>query len=423
MLVAYRRDIEPAPGLAFARFLWQWHQLGDRAHGTDHERRLSESLAMLEGLALSFAELETRILPARMADFRPSALDQLLATGTHVWVGAGAVSSRDGRVVLMRRASAATFIESPDPEAIAQRSDLERALLALLQTRGAVFFPELVTRLGAPSARVAEALWALVWAGLVTNDTLLPLRALGRFGDDSDAALVRTMAGRWCLVQELLPEGAEPVGTMPRATARALALAQRYGLAARELVLAEGGSPAGLYDSLRVLEDHGRLRRGYYLADLGPAQFALPGVVDRLREAGRAPPSGAVVLLAATDPAQPWGGVLAWPETVDSALNPRRQIGAAVALQAGEPLFWIAPKGDRIVTFPAARASDSVAVQAFRTLVSFAASLPARTLTVAEIDGASPRATRLEALLRAAGFTPDYRGMTLIAPTTPVAAS
>ncbi len=422
MLVAYRRDIEPAPGLAFARFLWQWHHLGDRAPSTDHERRLTEVLAMLEGLALSFAELETRVLPARMADFRPAALDQLMATGTHVWVGAGAVSSRDGRIVLMRRASAATFVEPPEGDAIAARPDLERALLVLLQTRGAVFFPELVQRLGAPFARVAEALWALVWAGLVTNDTLLPLRALGGFGDDSDAALVRTMAGRWSLVSELLVEAHAREGPAAAALDRALAIAQRYGLAARELALAEGGSTAGLYDALRLLEDHGRLRRGYYLADLGPAQFALPGVVDRLREAGRAPSSGAILLLAATDPAQPWGGVLTWPETVDPDLHPRRQIGAAVALQAGDPLFWVAPKGDRIVTFPAARASDTVAVQAFRTLVAHAANLPARTLTVTDLDGASPRVTRWEALLRAAGFTSDYRGMTLLAPTTPVVA-
>ena len=174
------------------------------------------------------------------------------------------------------------------------------------------------------------AIWDLVWAGEVTNDSLAPLRSLlagggitppkrrsARRGPARPTRLTRlgppAAAGRWSLVAPLL----EPTPTPTEAAhAQATQLLERYGVITRETVLAEGvvGGYASVYPVLKVLEERGRCRRGYFVAGLGAAQFALPGAVDRLRNARADQPGdlddAAPIGLAATDPAQPYGASL-----------------------------------------------------------------------------------------------------------------
>ena len=137
----------------------------------------------------------------------------------------------------------------------------------------------------------------------------------------------------------------------------ALQLVERHGVVTREAVLAEGvvGGYAGVYGVLKVLEERGQVRRGYFVSGLGAAQFALPGAVDRLRQVRehtdeRSGVVAAPVVLTATDPAQPFGAALTWPETNG---HPARTGAALVVLRDGVPLAWYDRRSFHLVTFAA----------------------------------------------------------------------
>src|SRR5690606_33756614 len=121
---------------------------------------------------------------------------------------------------------------------------------------------------------------------------------------------------------------------------------------------------AGVYPVLKALEERGQVRRGYFVAGLGAAQFAAPGAVDRLR-AERKPDDDEPLVLAATDPAQPFGASLPWPE---SPGRPARAAGALVVLAGGECLAYVERGGHRVVRFPAA-SDDHRWVDALAALV------------------------------------------------------
>jgi ATP-dependent Lhr-like helicase len=293
-----------------------------------------------------------------------------------------------------------------------------------LAERGALFWPDLVRAAGtAEETVVLGALWDLVWAGEVTNDTLAPLRAsLGGAarrrssrGRPRPGRLTRlgppAGAGRWSLVAPLLEPSPPPT---QRAHARARAMLERYGVVTREAVLAEGmeGGFAGVYGVLKAMEESGSVRRGYFVAGLGAAQFALPGAVDRLLSERREaiadelrPPSPPVVL-AATDPANPYGATLPWPA---SAGRPSRVAGAHVVLVDGEPAVFVERGGKRLVTFEAAHRSD-VWVDA---LVSLVKEGRVSRLVVQQIDGEPAANSPWAGVLRANGFGEGYRGLTL----------
>ena len=298
-LAALRKEVEPVDAAAFARFLPAW-QGADRPHGGPDA--LTRTLERLQGAAIPASILERDVLPARVQGFRPADLDALTASGDLVWIGAGALGTDDGRVTLLFRDRAAALAPAPGESPAGPLHDAIRAQLA---NRGASFWPDLVQAAGtADPTVVLRALWDLVWAGEVTNDTLAPLRAFGR----SSRRVPRTPArprpgalrqagppagaGRWSLVADLTSP--PPTNPTTRAIARAERLLDRYGVVTREAVLAEGtpGGFAGIYPVLRTMEESGTARRGYFVAGLGAAQFAMPGAVDRLREA-REP--GAVV--------------------------------------------------------------------------------------------------------------------------------
>jgi ATP-dependent Lhr-like helicase len=325
-----------------------------------------------------------------------------------------------------------------------------RALLDVLAHRGAVFWPELVQAVasaGLPydEVSVLAALWDLVWDGLVTNDTIAPLRALvsGRPGRAAardrrpgrpprPGRLARlgppAGAGRWSLVAPLLEPRPAPTEA---AHARATQLLERYGVLTREAALGEGqeGGFAGVYPVLRALEERGQVRRGYFVAGLGGAQFALAGAVDRMRTfrdqgdelagstgagddpASSAEPAGSArsMVLAATDPAQPYGAALPWPDRAEGASGrPARVSGAHVVLSAGRPVVFVERGAHKLVTFPAIEIVDDWPL-ALRRLADRGRY---RSLEVRAVDGLPVR-ERVEVAdaLRAAGFVEGYRGL------------
>ena len=416
-LAALRREVEPVEQRAFARFVAEWTGVGSDRRGLDH---LVETIAQLQGAAIVASTLERDVLPLRVRGFRGVDLDSLCTAGELVWVGAGALGSNDGRIRLFYPDQLALLVDSwerPDPP----EGDLHDRLRAHLAQRGASFWTPL--RSAAPEATEAEvlgALWDLVWAGEVTNDSLAPLRAyLGGGGARPARTAPRARprpgrlnrvgppagAGRWSLVSSLTASPApSPTASMH---ALAMLMLDRHGVVTRESVAAEGvrGGYAAVYAVLKVLEERGQCRRGYFVDGLGAAQFALPGAVDRLRAA--LPAADDVVALAATDPSQPYGASLTWPDTEG---RPARTANAVVVLSSGVPLVWFDHSARHVVTFPGASA-DARWAEALTALVKDGR---LRSAEVRKVDGAAVDPAGVwAASLRAAGFEEGYRGWVL----------
>jgi ATP-dependent helicase Lhr and Lhr-like helicase len=424
-LASLRREVEPVEPDAYARFLTQWHGIPGERRGLE---ALVEALGLVQGAPLVASSLERDVLPLRVRGYRSADLDELCTAGEIVWVGAGSIGANDGRVRLFfadQLPLLAPSIETIEPPT----GEVHDAIRALLAQRGASFSTQL--RAAAPTATEAElltALWDLVWAGEVTNDTLAPLRAViggARTKPSATRAPARgrprpgrltrigppAAGGRWSLVAPML----HPIPTPTEAAhAAARQMLERYGVVTREAVLAENvvGGYSGVYGVLKVLEERGQVRRGYFVAGLGAAQFSVPGAVDRLRSVREAPDADlhpelvpAPVVLAATDPAQPFGATLPWPQ---SPGRPARSVGALVVLWQGEPLVWFDRRSHHLVTFPRAAATH-VWADALATLVKDAR---ARTVEVRKVDGdpVDPR-TPLGQVLRDAGFVDSYRGL------------
>jgi ATP-dependent Lhr-like helicase len=422
-LARLRREVEPVPTEALARFLPAWQGVGSRATGVN---RLLEVVTQLEGYPLPASILERDVLAARVAGYAPRLLDELGAGGEVVWIGRGPIGRDDGRVALFRRERAellasAGALESGDRPAGA----LHDAIRQQLGRRGATFFGALRANVADPGSEEAllDALWDLVWSGEVTNDTLAPLRALSlprsrsrgtRPGRPAGTGPPRA-AGRWSLVADLVGEGRSPT---ERSHAQALALLERHGVVTREAVLAEGlaGGFASVYPVLKAMEEAGRARRGYFVAGLGAAQFALPGAVDRLRAAREAGADGGpeILLLAAADPAQPYGATLPWPRDGDAERLPlARAPGAYVVLADGAPALFVERGGRGLITLPAFVEPDvarPVLAALPRLLVPGG---PLRELRLERVDRVPPAESALAEALRGLGFRPSYRSWLL----------
>ncbi|MCX4247691.1 Lhr family helicase [Paraliomyxa miuraensis] len=411
-LAKLRGEIAPVEAAALGRFLPEWHGIGEGRRGI---ARLEEVLMQLEGLPLSYAELEQVILPARVPDFAPRMLDELGAMGWLVWVGRGALGKTDGRVALHRRERVSQSLTPPQPPDDVVLDELHQAILRKLEQRGACFMVEL-HELTSDRDALQEALWDLVWWGLVTNDTFAALRAharpparrVGKRGHANAGG-----GGRWSLVASLLHG---EVGETTRAHARAVTLLERYGVVTRETAAYEElpGGFSAIYGVLKAMEEAGKVRRGYFVAGLGGAQFASPGAVDRLRAVRDPDEDQAVVVLSALDPANPYGWLLPWPVRGDdrSGGGPRRVAGASVVLVGGEAVLYLDKGGKRLVTFPAADEPEKMEVAA-RALVGVAARHRGRMLRVETIDGEAARVSRFADALRGADFRSDVRGLTL----------
>ena len=388
-LAALRREVEPVEQEALARFLPGWH-------GIDRRASLREALVPLQALPLPVALWEAEVLPRRVPGYRPEHLDALTASGEVVWVGAGqdrvAVYFREDASALGRVPAA------PAPESAAH--DVLRSAL-----RGALFWDELLVETGLEEVDALPALWDLVWSGEVTNDAWTPLRAARRFGTAKQERRPRRFsrrrvqgptatAGRWSRTDRLF-------GGAPDRRALAELLLERQGIVTRDGVRAEGipGGYGAVYGELRALETVGACRRGYFVEGLGGAQFALPGAVERLRELRDADESDALVL-AAAEPAQPYGGVLPWPRR--AAARAARVAGAHVVLLGGEAALYVERGGRSLL--PLRDPDPEWLRPALTALVEWVRADRGRRLSVERFDGRPVVESDALPLLVEAGF-------------------
>ncbi|GAB4330399.1 MAG: ATP-dependent helicase [Dehalococcoidia bacterium] len=409
-LARLRREVEPVDQAAYARFLLAWHGIGGEGGGIG---RLREVVVQIEGLPLPVSVLERDILPARMGDYRPSMLDELGATGEVAWAGCGSLGRTDGRVALMRREQVA--LVRPEPPEFTP-GPAHRRILQWLEARGASFFAEIVKASEVHPREALEAIWDLVWAGLITNDTFAPVRAVS-----GARAAMHTPRGRGSLVPadavgrwSLVPGGDdERAAATERAHALARMLLERYGVVTREVAVAEGipGGFAALYPVLRAMEEAGQVRRGYFVQGLGGAQFALPGAVDRLRAYRERPDEPAVVVLAATDPANPYGAALPWPREGEDDRRPfQRVAGAYVVLVDGELALFVERGGRGLHTTSTFR-NERAAPRAVEALVALAPRSSRGVLNVQSVDGVPVSESQLVRHFVDAGFVAGYKGM------------
>ena len=403
------------------------------------------------------------MLPGRVPGYSPALLDELTSAGEIVWAGAGALPGGDGWLVLAPADGASLLL--PEPAEVSM-TPLHSAVLEALGGGGALFFRMLSDRVGGlldgpvpADAEVADAIWDLVWAGLLTNDTLgaapgaarrrpaaargraRPVRAApasrpvagsgGRYSFGRPSMPTRsgppTVSGRW----SLLP-AREDADTTVRAHALALTLLERHGVLTRGAVAAERitGGFAAVYPVLRAMEEAGQARRGYFVEGLGGAQFALPGAVDRMRALaaggvwGDGPPHargvpggrppGLALVLAAADPAQPYGAALPWPERpgeTPTSHRPGRKAGALIVLVDGSLVLYVERGGRTLLSWtddPERLAPSAVALAAAVRDGALG------RLTVERADGERAGGdSPLTQALEAAGFRPTPRGLRL----------
>jgi len=489
-LAALRADVEPVPPGALGLFLPRWQHVGRSFEGvnghaaTTADPRLRDLDGLLQvidqlsGAAVPASALETLILPSRIVDYRPELLDELTGSGEVFWAGHGRLPSgkgEDGWISLHLAEGAEFTLPAPQPV----DGEFATKLLELLTGSGGFFLPQLAALAGASQAATLEALWELVWAGWVTNDSLAPVRALvGARGGTHRApkapARARPMRlGRFSGLDrptarsglgELarLPQGAGRWSMLPtreadptlRAHSLGHLLLARHGVLTRAVAPAEGvgAEYSGIYRVLQGMEDRGSVRRGYFVEHLGGAQFALPLAVDELRAAeqnraehvdaqlaaedqhsppgtdhgrgapvvARGQPEPDVLLLAATDPANPYGAALAWPPS-EAGHRPGRKAGAIVVLVNGELAFFVERGGRSLLSFTSDGTSDTLPLAA-RELAAFARHLEARKarknegLTIAKLDGipaaqAVSEKTPVVSALLDAGFALTPRGL------------
>jgi ATP-dependent Lhr-like helicase len=426
-VAALRHEAEPVEPVALGRFLPAWQHVGGSLRGVDGVLRAVEQLG---GCAVPASALERLVLPARVAGYSPAWLDELTTGGEVVWAGHGSLPGTDGWVSL-HMADAAP-LSLPDPDVAAPTSPLHVALLDALSTGGAYFFRQLADAVGSTDdAAVTAALWDLVWAARITNDTVSPLRALvggGRSSHRPRAA--RPPRSRYARTRITLPSrGGPPIAAgrwsqlpsrEPDATRRAHAAAEglldRHGVVTRGAVVAERlpGGFAAAYRVLSAFEESGRVRRGYFVAGLGAAQFAQVGAVDRLRRfadtAARREPVPALVL-AATDPANPYGAALPWPDReLSGGHRPGRKAGALVVLVDGDLVLYVERGGRTLLSW----SDDADRLRAAADALALAVRDGALgSLRVERADGETVTDTALGEALAEAGFHVTPRGLRL----------
>jgi ATP-dependent Lhr-like helicase len=356
-LARLRQEVEPVDADALGRFVTAWHGIGSGRRGLE---ALLDAIEQLQGAAIPATVLETEVLPARVAEYQPAMLDTLMAAGEVVWSGVEPLGARDGRIALYLTDHAAR-LRPPAADPGSRALDGRAAdVLEYLRAHGASFFAEVHqgTGGGFPQETV-DALWDLAWAGRITNDTLHPLRAYIRTEDKRAARrtraqpfrsrrlVPRTAEGRWSTLDT---RKASRVAATEWSAAIAQQLLTRHGVVTRETVAAESipGGFSAVYDVLKAMEEAGRIRRGYFVGGLGAAQFAVPAAVDLLRSFRDIPEEPRRVVLAATDPANPYGTVVKWPfpsgvegprgsarGKATSAEAPTRSVGGRVILVDG----------------------------------------------------------------------------------------
>jgi ATP-dependent Lhr-like helicase len=424
-LAALRHDVEPVSPDTLGRFLPAWQHVFAQAGATTLKGidGLAQVIDQLGGVALPASAWETLVLPARLRDYSQAWLDELTVTGEVLWSGAGSLPGSDGWVSLHLAESAAVTLALPQD---VETTELQREILVALAGGGAYFFRQLGAAVGSMDDReLSTALWDLVWAGLVTNDTFSPLRSfIG--GKAAPKRAPRTRAYRGRARSPLLPSQSGPptVGgrwsllplaeadTTVRAKATAELLLERYGVVTRGSVVAEGirGGFALAYKVLSTFEETGRARRGYFVEGLGGAQFATGATVDRLRQFVR--DDDAVILpvgitLAATDPANPYGAALGWPSA--EGHRPGRKAGALVVIVDGSLALYIERGGKTVLTFT----EDEGMLAAAATSLAATVRTGLGRLRIERVNGEFSIGTPLGHALTDAGFAATPQGLRL----------
>ena len=536
-------------------------------HGAEHTGQDSASatedlltaIDQLAGVRVPASALETLILPARVPGYQPHMLDELMASGRVFFTGAGqlgggSAQKSDGWIRLHLSESSSLTLGEDYPEQLLRAENpelwealqapgtLEHAIYEAL-AHGGLFVPALRERVAqlmsaaAPAgqvvtfpdtAEISAALWRLVWAGAVTNDSFAPVRAMlagvrsahptpaaparlsrvgrrgagriaaarasmgnglaGGYGADSYSssgysvpaagrglrslhshslrgglhavapAVAPQDSGRFSRVDTLLQE---PVEATVAALARADLLLDRYGVLTRGCLQVEdsAGGFSQLYRIYSAAEDRALVRRGYFIEGLGAAQFAAPATVDLLRSTADslsvpAGPQGfgasaytpqrtdteqvystfTVTLLAATDPANPYGAALSWPAIPSFAHEgegtvkhrPARKAGACVVLVDGAPVLYVERGAKTLLAFTTDPVLLEAAAPALARLVSAGGAekisvervndvelLGTHTLSASGSEIVEHPVEALRAALQAQGFYATVRGLSL----------
>jgi ATP-dependent helicase Lhr and Lhr-like helicase len=444
-LARLRREIEPVEQSTFVRFSTRWQGVTVPRRGLD---ALLDAIEAMQGAAVLASELETEILPARIADYQPSNLDTLMAAGEVTWVGVEQIGDRNGRIALylteslpllrLPDASNMTTQAVPSPTPNAGRAE---EIAEFLARHGASFFSEIHAACGGgfPGDTV-DALWELAWTGRITNDTFYPLRKLllpedrkrkreiiddERPGSPGYLQRLRSRTsagqahGRWSLLRQRISVALTPTQWSANVAQQLL---QRHGIVMRETAIAEN-TPGGyntIYPALKIMEDSGWVRRGMFVAGLGAAQFAMPAAVDMLRSLRVDPSVPEVLHLAATDSANPYGTLVPWPriEGESEEAGPHhsmaRTSGTAVILINGQLVAFLRRRNPSVRVF--LPESEPERSQFARELAKKLAELAVRRLNrrqgllIGEINGAPAREHFLAPYLGDAGFVNTVLG-------------
>ncbi|PWB24392.1 ATP-dependent helicase [Stenotrophomonas sp. SPM] len=440
-LQAAREATRPVSVQAYVGLLLQGQGVlpgGARSNDSEGVLQVIEQLA---GLPLPASLWEQQVLPARVPGYTPALLDELLATGAVLWVGHGRLGDDDGLVSLHLRERAAETL--PVTPVQGEDSPMQQAILQALADGGAFFARQLVMQVqprlvGADTAGAdfQTALWQLAWRGQISSDLWAPLRALGgarpararptpvsrrrrgfafvplttgTAGLELASSTGPTLTGRW----SLLPR--ERASDTLRALAQTEALLDRYRVVTRSAAMSEavaGGFPA-LRPVLRTMEDAGQLLRGRFVEGMGGAQFAQRDDIDRLRaSAERAGGDGAWVALSALDPANPFGSLLPWPQSI-AGPRPVRRAGAMVVIGEGRLQLYLPQGGRQLTSWIDDTAHDAptrwaAAAQALAVGLRRGRRL---SFTLERINDEPVHRGHAVDALRAAGFSNEPRGL------------
>ena len=414
-LAKLRKEVEPVEPRALARLMCAWQGVTKKRRGLD---ALLEVIETLQGYPMAASIFESEILAARIDEYKPSDLDTLTSAGEVVWRGVEPLGERDGRIALYLASAGLAAGFSPNASGGQSTATLEETILDHLRTRGASFFAQIHTDAGGFANDVVDALWSLVWRGLVTNDTFHALRSYTRGTSTSRRSTAPRGAfrsrlatappatqGRWSLVPSF------EVSATTRANTLAHQLLARYGVLTRETAPSENiaGGFSAVYPVLKGMEDAGRIRRGYFVASLGATQFATGAALEMLRSFRDGPDEPEAVMIAVTDPANPYGAIVKWPE---SRVGLTRSVGASVVLVNGALAAYVARGEKQIALFlPEDEPARSVFSRAVaKALASLVLSGARRALLITEIDDAPVARSALAPMLAEAGFTAGSMG-------------
>ena len=443
-LARLRKEVEPVEQATLARLFTRWQGVVQPRRGLD---ALLDVIENLQGAPVPASMLEAEVLPARLFGYKPADLDTLIAAGEVVWCGVEAIGEKDGRVALYLSENLPVLwpVDARHPDAgQGPTAEREQKIIDYLRAKGASFFQELHDGTGGGyPGETLEAVWNLVWRGLLNNDALHALRAYcertasntrnakparrvhQQTGFRSRRTTPPTAQGRWSLNAVAFDEGRS-------ATEWSHAIAQqllaRYGVVFRETAHAEGlpGGFSAVYDVLKAMEESGRVRRGYFAADLGATQFAMPAAVDLLRSlrVKRDGDKSEMLMLAATDPANPYGSLLKWPAGGDEGSSLTRSVGARVVLCDGSLIAYLRRGNPNLQAF--LPEEEPARTQSAKALAEF---LVARAqgdggMLLTSVNGETVGASWMARVLLDAGFVAAPMGFNVrrVLPSLPAAA-